>query len=96
MSRGNREASLGNLKNSMRDNYTEHGVDEVSVRIGVVDRTITNCAHRHIVLQESGCVLPQPTLPWSQGVSLYVVEQVRPLLNRSVRIYKYRVAGGGG
>lgn len=46
MSRGNREASLGNLKNSMRDNYTEHGVDEVSVRIGVVDRAITKCAHR--------------------------------------------------
>ena len=30
MSRGNRDAASGILKSSMRDNYTEHGVDEAS------------------------------------------------------------------
>ena len=31
MSRGNRDAASGILKSSMRDNYTEHGVDEASL-----------------------------------------------------------------
>ena len=30
MSRGNRDAAAGILKSSMRDNYSEHGVDEAS------------------------------------------------------------------
>lgn len=28
MSRGNRETTVGNLKGSMRENYSEHGVEE--------------------------------------------------------------------
>lgn len=31
MTRGNRDVAFGILKSSMRDNYTEHGVDEVNV-----------------------------------------------------------------
>ncbi|RDX53373.1 hypothetical protein OH76DRAFT_1399274 [Lentinus brumalis] len=34
MPRGNRDASSGNLKHSMRDNYTEHGVDEYYKKVG--------------------------------------------------------------
>ena len=30
MSRGSRDAKQGILKTSMRDNYSEHGVEEVS------------------------------------------------------------------
>ena len=33
MSRGDREAATGILKGSMRDNYTEHGVDEVRLTL---------------------------------------------------------------
>ena len=36
MPRGNRDASSGILKNSMRDNYTEHGVDEVSTICDII------------------------------------------------------------
>ncbi|KAI0801754.1 hypothetical protein BC629DRAFT_1608548 [Irpex lacteus] len=34
MSRSHREGTSGNLKQSMRDNYTEHGVDEYYKKVG--------------------------------------------------------------
>ncbi|CDO76089.1 hypothetical protein BN946_scf184649.g15 [Trametes cinnabarina] len=48
MSRGDREAATGILKGSMRDNYTEHGVDEYYRKVGATYRNphfpgIKNC-----------------------------------------------------
>ncbi|KAI0356423.1 hypothetical protein OH77DRAFT_1423356 [Trametes cingulata] len=48
MSRGNREAATGILKGSMRDNYTEHGVDEYYKKVGASYRNphfpgVKNC-----------------------------------------------------
>ncbi|KAI0712250.1 hypothetical protein C8Q76DRAFT_622592 [Earliella scabrosa] len=38
MSRGKRDAASGILKSSMRDNYTEHGVDEYYKKVGATYR----------------------------------------------------------
>ncbi|KAI0667599.1 hypothetical protein C8Q78DRAFT_312476 [Trametes maxima] len=48
MPRGNREAATGILKSSMRDNYTEHGVDEYYQKVGATYRNphfpgVKNC-----------------------------------------------------
>ncbi|KAI0657350.1 hypothetical protein C8Q70DRAFT_919587 [Cubamyces menziesii] len=48
MSRGDREAATGILKGSMRDNYTEHGVDEYYKKVGATYRNphfpgVKNC-----------------------------------------------------
>ncbi|KAI0953492.1 hypothetical protein AcW1_007694 [Taiwanofungus camphoratus] len=38
MSRGNRETTVGNLKGSMRENYSEHGVEEYYRKVGATYR----------------------------------------------------------
>ncbi len=42
MSRGNREVSTGNIKLSMRDNYSEHGVEDVGYYNYIVLSLISN------------------------------------------------------
>ncbi|KAI0766391.1 hypothetical protein BD413DRAFT_636169 [Trametes elegans] len=48
MSRGDRNAATGNLKGSMRDNYTDHGVDQYYKKVGATYRNphypgVKNC-----------------------------------------------------
>lgn len=73
MSRGNREATQGILKHSMRDNYSEHGVEEVRSS----SSSLQHMSESLVVLQESGRNLPESPFPWRKDRPLAMVQQVR-------------------
>ena len=72
MSRGDRAVASGILSLSMRDNYGEHGVDEVKLD----PRWRTSETNTNEVLQKSGSNLPQSTLSWSKTLHVLLAQQV--------------------
>ena len=79
MSRGHRDATFGILKASMRDNYTEHGVDDVCPNITslIPDRELMCLSNVGPVLQEGRRDISQPALPGREELFVSVAQQVR-------------------
>ena len=69
MSRGDRVAVSGNLSTSMRDNYGEHGVEEVC-RQGPRSHPPSADIVEHEVLQKSRVAISQPSLSRNPSVSI--------------------------
>ena len=63
MSRGKRDAASGILKSSMRDNYTEHGVDEVRTCLSVPTESIGEYLRYRSITRKSERRTAIPTFP---------------------------------